>query len=124
MGATQVGQNSTARRTFTLRDSAGDRVAPDVTSPETPVVDEVYLNGAVSTIIPVTIDQLLDDSTSPGTPVTGLYELSFATSYAGVATNDLVAVSIAATLSGTSRKATMEFIIDQVSEKQPFIDVS
>jgi hypothetical protein len=54
----------------------------------------------------------------------GLYEVSFPTNYAGVATNDLVAISIAASLSGTVRNATLEFIIDQVSEKQPFIDVS
>jgi hypothetical protein len=124
MGATQVGQNSTARRTFTLRDSAGDRVAPDGASPQSPFIEEIHLNGAVDTSIVATIDQLIDDATSPGTPIVGLYEVSFPTNYAGVATNDLVAISIAASLSGTVRNATLEFIIDQVSEKQPFIDVS
>ena len=124
MGATQVPQNGTARRTFTLRDGSGNRVAPDVTSPETPMIEETHLNGAPTGLITPTITQLTDDSTSPETPITGLYEVSFPTNYSGVATGDLVAISVTATINGAARVATMEFIIDQVSERQPFIDVS
>ena len=124
MGATQVPQNGTARRTFTLRDGSGNRVAPDATSPETPIIEEVHLNGAPTTLITPTITQLTDDSTSPETPIVGLYEVSFPTNYAGVATGDLVAVSVRAQLTNADRFATMEFIMDQVSERQPFIDVS
>lgn len=122
MSATQVPRNNTARRTFIVRNSAGNPVNSD-TSPAL-AVQEVQLNGMPTTAISPTIAQLIDDTTSPGTAIPGYYEVSFSTGYAGVATGDHIAVRFTGAVNGNVVEGVAEFVIDQQSERTAFIDVS
>jgi hypothetical protein len=122
MSATQVPRSVTARRTFIVRDSAGNPINVDG-SPALPTVSEIQLNGAPTAVITATVAQLLSDG-SPQTPVTGYYEVSFSTSYSGVATGDHIAIRFTAQVGGNTVEGVAEFIIDQQSERTPFIDVS
>ena len=121
MAATQVPRNATARRTLTVRDAAGAPVNTDGSPALT--VQEVQLNGAVTALITPSVSQLLSDA-SPQVGITGVYEISFSTSYSGVATGDHIAVRVTGTVSGSAVDGIAEFIIDQQSERAPFIDVS
>lgn len=121
MSATQVPRNATARRTFIVRDAFGNPVDSDVSPPLS--VNEVQLNGLPTGLITPTITQLVDVN-SPAVPIPGYYEVSFSTGYAGVATGDFVAVRFSAEVAGNAVEGVAEFIIDQVSERAPLIDVS
>ncbi len=121
MSATQVPRNATARRTFIVRDAFGTPVDSDVSPPL--AVNEVQLNGAPTALITPAITQLLD-SASPAVAVPGYYEVSFSTGYTGVATGDLIAVRFTGEVGGNAVEGVAEFIIDQVSERAPLIDVS
>lgn len=126
MGATQVPMNSTARRTFITRGNDGAPVNADVL----PTIEEVHLNGVdvdsspFSPSINPTVVQLTAAGTSPELVITGYYEVSFSTVYANVASGDLIAIKLSATIGGIVTTATAEFTIDPSGTARPFIDVS
>lgn len=98
----EVPKGSTARTVFeTLAFEHGNRVAPD----SSPSVGETFVNG-VATSLTATIAQLQDDIPAN---ITGVYQLSFATSSLNVA--DIVWVEVLATISGVSTRKVFQFLV-------------
>jgi len=123
MAATQVPRNTVGRRTFIIRDAGGNPVDPDG-SPIVITVQEVQLNGFPTALISASVDQLFNDSTSPEQPVVGYFAVKFLATYAGIASGDHIAVRFSTVVGGNTVEAVAEFVIDQQSERAPFIDVS
>jgi hypothetical protein len=118
-----VQQNATAYNSFILRDKKGDPVDADAGSPGGVSAIAVTLNGVANAAIVPTIEQATDGN-SPGVPITGQYEISFPTNYAGVAPGDVIVVRIQAVIAAKVKTALLKFVVDPGDIAEPSIDVS